>query len=103
MNKVIYQDHKYIKTQEDYNKVKLYLEEYMIGLLGQPRIQRKRSLIEVFNDLSKKCYIEFGWKQEFFKNLFNYEPEHKGKDIDQYLLELRWFKTGNRTNTLNLV
>ena len=38
MNKVIYQDHKYIKTQEDYEKVKLYLEEYIIGLLGQPRI-----------------------------------------------------------------
>ena len=67
MNKIIYQDHKYIETQEDYNKVKLYLEEYIIGLLGQPRIQRKRSLIEVFNDLSKKGYIGFGWKQEFLR------------------------------------
>ena len=103
MNKVIYQDHKYIKTQEDYNKVKFYLEEYIIGLLGQSNIREKRSLIEVFNDLSKKGYIGSSVKQEFFKKLFNYELKHKGKNIDQYLLELRWFKTGNRTNTLNLV
>jgi uncharacterized protein YozE (UPF0346 family) len=41
MNKIIYQDHKYIKIQEDYNKVKFYLEEYIIGLLGQSNIMEK--------------------------------------------------------------
>jgi hypothetical protein len=61
------------------------------------------SLIEVFNDLSEKGHIGSSVKQEFFKKLFNDELKHKGKNIDQYLLELRWFKTGNRTNTLNLV
>ena len=80
-----------IKTEEQYQKVKTYVEKYILGLMRQKQIRRKDSLMIIKSDLQSLGYIPPGWKTSFFLRLFLFEPGHKGTDIDEWVLDLRRF------------
>ena len=96
MNNIIHRDKReFIKAKEECHNLIIYLEQYIVKLLHQPKIKKKSTLKLVLDKLHTKGYINSEKRYDFFRSLLMYEKYHRGTDIDLRVYDLRRFRTSS--------
>mgnify|MGYP001084186861 CR=1 FL=1 len=95
------EDKNIIQTEEQYQKLRHYVLDYISRLLKKRHIVKKVKLREVYEDIKKYGYYSTKWNYSFLVTFLMNDKKHKNTNIDLLVGDFRRFKMNGGTSSSN--